>query len=294
MKRVATVFLLLALAAAAVVTTGAADDGGDYKVRAIFDNAGFVIPGEDVKVAGVKVGKIDSMDVTRDFKAVVVLDIQDPAYQDFRTDASCQVRPQSLIGEKFVECTPTQKRAADAEPPPALRQIERGEGEGQYLLPVENTQKSVDLDLINNVMRLPYRQRLSLIVSELGTGLAGRGKEVNQVIRRADPALKEVDEVLELLASQNKVLSNLARDSDTDARAARPRARVTSPASSRARARSPRRPPSGARTSRPTSSGCRASCRSCGRRCAASAGCPTRCARCSPTSATSRPTSTAC
>ena len=30
-----------------------------YKVRAIFDNAGFVIPGEDVKVAGVKVGKID-------------------------------------------------------------------------------------------------------------------------------------------------------------------------------------------------------------------------------------------
>ena len=229
MKRVATVFLLLALAAAAMVTTGAAEDGGDYKVRAIFDNAGFVIAGEDVKVAGVKVGKIDSMDVTRDFKAVVVLDIQDPAYQDFRTDAECQVRPQSLIGERFVECTPTQARAADAEPPPALRKIERGEGEGQYLLPVENTQKSVDLDLINNVMRLPYRQRLSLIVSELGTGLAGRGKEVNQVIRRADPALKEVDEVLELLASQNKVLSDLARDSDTDlAPLAREREHVSS------------------------------------------------------------------
>jgi hypothetical protein len=169
------------------------------------------------------------MDVTRDFKAVVVLDIQDPAYQDFRTDAECQVRPQSLIGERFVECTPTQARAADAEPPPALRKIERGEGEGQYLLPVENTQKSVDLDLINNVMRLPYRQRLSLIVSELGTGLAGRGKEVNQVIRRADPALKEVDEVLELLASQNKVLSDLARDSDTDlAPLAREREHVSS------------------------------------------------------------------
>ena len=91
-------------------------------MRAIFDNAGFVIPGEDVKVAGVKVGKIDSMDITRDFKAVVVLDIQDRGYQDFRTDARCQVRPQSLIGEKFVECTPTQKRAADAEPPPRAAQ----------------------------------------------------------------------------------------------------------------------------------------------------------------------------
>jgi len=215
MKRVATVTLLLALAAAATFTLGAGDDGGSYKVRAIFDNAGFVIPGEDVKVAGVKVGKIDSMDVTRDFKAVVVLDIQDAAYQDFRTDARCQVRPQSLIGEKFVECTPTQKRAADTEAPPALRKLDKGEGEGQYLLPVENTEKSVDLDLLNNVMRLPYRQRLSLIVSELGTGLAGRGSELNQVIRRADPALKEVDKVLALLASQNKVLSDLARDSDT-------------------------------------------------------------------------------
>ena len=214
MKRVATVLLLLSVAAAVMVTTGAGE-GGSYKVRAIFDNAGFVIPGEDVKVAGVKVGKIDSMDITRDFKAVVVLDIQDPAYQDFRTDARCQVRPQSLIGEKFVECTPTQKRAVDVEAPPALRKIDRGEGEGQYLLPVENTQKSVDLDLINNVMRLPYRERFSLILNELGTGLAGRGKEINQVVRRADPALREIDEVLKILASQNKVLSDLARDSDT-------------------------------------------------------------------------------
>jgi phospholipid/cholesterol/gamma-HCH transport system substrate-binding protein len=214
MKRIATVALLLSLAAAAVLTTGAGD-GGSYKVRAIFDNAGFVIPGEDVKVAGVKVGKVDSMDVTPDFKAVVVLDIQDPAYQDFRTDARCQVRPQSLIGERFVECTPTQKHAVDTEPPPALRQIERGKGKGQYLLPVTNTEQSVDLDLINNVMRLPYRERLTVILSELGTGLAGRGTQVNQVIRRADPALREVDQVLRLLASQNKVLADLARDSDT-------------------------------------------------------------------------------
>jgi len=215
MKRVATVLFLLAVAAAAMVTMGAGSDGGSYKVRAIFDNAGFIITGEDVKVAGVKVGKVESLDVTRDFKAVVVLDIQDRGYQDFRADAKCQIRPQSLIGEKFVECTPTQKRAVDAPAPPPLKKVDEGKGKGQYLLPVENTTRSVDLDLINNVMRLPYRQRLSLIVSELGTGLAGRGSELNQVIRRADPALKEVDKVLALLASQNKVLADLAKNSDT-------------------------------------------------------------------------------
>src|SRR3954447_21448327 len=214
-RRVATVTVLLAVAAAALLTTGAGSDGGSYKVRAIFDNAGFAISGEDVKVAGVKVGKIDSLDVTPDFKAVVVLDIQDPGYQDFRSDARCQVRPQSLIGEKFVERTPTQNRAVGARAPPPLKKIREGEGKGQYLLPVQNTTRSVDLDLINNVMRLPYRQRLSLVVSELGTGVAGRGNELNQVVRRADPALKQVDRVLALLGSQNKVLSDLARNSDT-------------------------------------------------------------------------------
>ena len=40
-----------------------------------------------------------------------MLRIDDPGYQDFRSDAKCIVRPQSLIGEKFVECEPTQKRA---------------------------------------------------------------------------------------------------------------------------------------------------------------------------------------
>ena len=99
-------------------------------MRAIFDNAGFVIPGEDVKIAGVKVGKIASIDVTADFKAAVVLEITEPGYQDFRRDASCIVRPQNLIGERFVECKPTQARSANAEAPPELKLIERRPGQG--------------------------------------------------------------------------------------------------------------------------------------------------------------------
>jgi phospholipid/cholesterol/gamma-HCH transport system substrate-binding protein len=230
MRRVAAVALLiLAAAAFALVGLGAADDrGGDYKVRAIFDNAGFVIPGEDVKVAGVRVGSIDSIDVTDDFKAAVVLDITDPGYQDFRQDASCIVRPQSLIGERFVECELTETRAPGEEAPPALEQIDEGDGEGQYLLPVERNGKAVDIDLINNIMREPEQERLSIILSDLGIGVAGRGKDLSEVIRRADPALKEIDEVLKILAEQNRVLADLARDSDTVlAPLARERARVS-------------------------------------------------------------------
>lgn len=215
MTRVLAVVLLILAAAAVVVIVVGGEESEEYKVRAIFDNAGFVIPGEDVKVAGVRVGSIDSIDVTEDNKAAVVLDIQDPGYQDFRSDASCIVRPQSLIGERFVECDLTEQRAPGAEEPPPLEQIDEGEGEGQYLLPVDRTAKSVDVDLLNNIMRQPVRERLSIILNDLGIGVAGRGEDLGVVIRRADPALKSIDEVLKILARQNEVLADLARDSDT-------------------------------------------------------------------------------
>jgi phospholipid/cholesterol/gamma-HCH transport system substrate-binding protein len=227
-RLIAVAVLIVALVAVVVVVVSGDDDEG-YKVRAIFDNAGFVIPGEDVKVAGVKVGAIESVDVTEDFKAAIVLDITDPGYQDFRQDAECIVRPQSLIGERFVECEPTQVRAADEEAPPELETIADGPGEGQRLLPADRNAKAVDLDLVNNIMREPERERLSIILSDLGVGVAGRGADLNEVIRRADPALKEIDEVLKILASQNRVLADLARDSDTAlAPLARERRRVGS------------------------------------------------------------------
>ncbi|HMJ02659.1 MAG TPA: MlaD family protein [Conexibacter sp.] len=207
--------LLLAALVVLVAGTGASDDdGGSYRVRAIFDSASFLVTGEDVKVAGVKVGTIESLDVTPDNKAAIVLRIDDPAFQDFKQDAHCTVRLQSLIGEKFVSCQPTQPKPADAAPEPPLRKITRGEGKGEYLLPVQNTSAPVDLDMLNNIMRLPERQRFRLILSELGVGLAGNGEELRAVVRRANPTLYQLDRVLAILADQNRVLADLARDSD--------------------------------------------------------------------------------
>jgi phospholipid/cholesterol/gamma-HCH transport system substrate-binding protein len=208
--------LLVAALVVLVLGTGASGDGGggSYRVRAIFDSASFLVPGEDVKISGVKVGTIESLDVTPQNKAAIVLRIDDPAFQDFKDDAFCTVRLQSLIGEKFVACEPTQPRSGNSEPAPSLRRIRRGEGKGQYLLPVSNTSAPVDLDMLNNIMRLPERQRFAIIIDELGVGLAGDGRQLNAVIRRADPALYQLDRVLAILAAQNRTLANLAQESD--------------------------------------------------------------------------------
>jgi virulence factor Mce-like protein len=192
-----------------IVREATDDDTQDaYHVRAIFDNASTLVAGEDVKVAGVPVGVISDMNVTEDNKAAVTLRIDNTGFVPWKRDASCQIGSQGLIGEKFVDCEPG---SASARP---LAELEEGDGDGEHLLPVARTSSPVDLDLVNNVMRLPYRQRFAILLSEFGTGLAGRGEDLNEVIHRANPALRETDQVLKVLADQNRVLAQLARDSD--------------------------------------------------------------------------------
>ena len=224
MRRMISIAVVAVSALAAVVLSlGASHEAGeDYEVRAIFDNVSGAVEGEDVKVAGAKVGSIKELDVTPDKKAIVVLRIEEPGFAPFHADGRCTIRPQSLIGEKFVECDPGTPAAAE------LEEIPDGEdGEGEHLLPLERTSSPVDLDLINNIMRLPYRERLALLINEFGTALAGRGAELNEVIHRANPALRETDKVLKILAGQNRTLARLATDGDAAlGPLARERARV--------------------------------------------------------------------
>jgi len=215
MKRLlAIAAVLLAGVALVVFATGSGDDGGGYKVRAIFDNAAFVIPGMDVRIGGVVVGAIGSIDLTDDKKAAVVLEIDDPNHHNFRRDAFCTIRPQSLIGERFIECEPTQPRLANTRKPPLLAQVESGPGEGEYLLPATNTTRSVDLDLIQNIMRLPYRQRFTIFLNEFGTAFAGNGAALQRALKKSNPALREFDNVLKILADQNRTLAQLAVNGD--------------------------------------------------------------------------------
>jgi phospholipid/cholesterol/gamma-HCH transport system substrate-binding protein len=203
-----------ALVAVVLLATSAGGSSGEYTVRAIFDDAGNVISGENVKIDGVKVGTVGTVTPTPMAQAAVVLKIENPGFQNFRSDASCTVEPEALIGEKFVNCLPTQPRAAGAPLPPPLRKIPSGhEGAGEYLLPVQNTSSPVDVDLLNDITRRPEAERFTIIINELGAGLAGRGSDLNQVVKRADPALRELDKVLAIFAGEDKTLAKLAVDS---------------------------------------------------------------------------------
>ncbi len=223
---------IAALVAVVVVIVLLASGGGSnngYVVRAMFDNGAYLVTGEQVRVAGANVGEIKAVGVTmpgetvaykngepvaKAGKAVIELEITDPSFQDFRQDATCQIRPQSLIGEKFVDCRPTMPRAPGSEPPPPLKEIPEGEtGAGQHLLPLGSNGTSVDPDLINNIQTLPYAQRFRLIFNELGAGFAGRGADLEVLVKRANPLLRDVDKLFGILSDQREELAQLASDS---------------------------------------------------------------------------------
>ena len=201
MKRILAVTLVLTAAAAYVLTSAGAKEETGTRYTVEFDNAFGLVEGGDVKVAGVRAGKISTLRVDRRSKrALVDFEITKQGFGSLRADVFCESRPQSLIGEYFIDCRPGT----------SAKQLPSG---GR--IPVERTASTIPVDLINNVLQRPYRERLRIILNELGAGVGGRAEDLNAAIRRGSPALRETDRVLALLARQNTILRDLTENADT-------------------------------------------------------------------------------
>jgi virulence factor Mce-like protein len=193
--------LAVAVVGFVVVATGAkkSNSAGTYKVE--LDNAFGLVQGADFKVAGVPAGTIKSIDLDqKSLHAVVIVKVTSAGFGEFHTDATCDSRPESLIGEYFIDCNPGSSG-------PVLK--------AGGTIPVSHTQSTIPADLVQNVLRMPYRQRFTLIVNELGAAAAARSGDLQAALRRAVPALTETDNLLELLGNDSTTIQNLTRDSNT-------------------------------------------------------------------------------
>jgi ABC-type transporter Mla subunit MlaD len=205
MRRLVSIAVVLAACSAGALLMGAAQgpsSSREYKI--VFDNAFGLTEGGDFRVGGVNAGQTTAFEVTRDDppKAVVTARIAEPGFDDFREDAKCAVKPQSLIGEYYVDCQPGSARR-------------RLPVDGSGTVPVEQTESTIPQDLVNDIMRRPYRERLRLILTDLGVGVAGRPGDLQEVLRRAHPGLRETSKVLRILGDQNRTIEAFIRDADT-------------------------------------------------------------------------------
>jgi ABC-type transporter Mla subunit MlaD len=210
MKRILSgAAVLLAAGAVLFLALGAAHGSADPTYRIELDNAFGLVNGADFKVAGVIAGSIKKIELCyadraahcqNPLHAVVTVGVTQKGFGAFHADAFCQSRPQSLIGEYFVDCEPGSTG-------PVLAP--------GSTIPASHTQSTIPADLVQNIMRLPYRQRFSIIINELGAAVAARSEDLATALRRADPALAETDNLLALLANDAQTIRDLNANANT-------------------------------------------------------------------------------
>jgi phospholipid/cholesterol/gamma-HCH transport system substrate-binding protein len=210
-RRVLSWLAVAATVLGAIVLTGARDTDPSLKTyEIVFDNGFGLVEGGDLKIGGVKAGQTTGFRLTKTepYRVIVTGQVTEPGFEGLRRDTECAVRQQSLIGEYFVDCD--------------LGSREEEELPDGGRIPVDQTSSTIPPDLINTVMRRPYRERFRLIISELGAGLAGRPEDLNEVIRRAHPALRETTETLAVLRRHNKLMRDFFADADRVSAAVEP------------------------------------------------------------------------
>ncbi|UTI66728.1 MlaD family protein [Paraconexibacter antarcticus] len=194
--------LAVAVLGALLLAWGGGSSGSSYRVDAVFDTAKGLVPGQTVKIAGARVGHVVGVQLVPGPAAKIQLKIPG-RYGPFSVDAHCRILPEGLISENYVECDPGRSRvhlpaAADGVP----------------TVPRAHTTVPVTLQNVIDVFAAPTSERLRIVLNELGIATAGRGRELNAVLRRANPSLTQARALTAILDRQNRTIGDAVDQTD--------------------------------------------------------------------------------
>ncbi len=165
--------------------------GGGTEYTLLFENAGQLVPDNDVQVGGRRVGSVRSIELTDDNQAAVKVRVQEP-YAPLREGTTATIRLTSLSGiaNRYIALTPA---PGDAE------QLEDG-----ATLTTAATNPVVDLDQIFNTLDANTRGDLQDVVKGFATQFRGKGAEAGEATRYFNP----------LLSSSRRLIGELTEDED--------------------------------------------------------------------------------
>src|SRR6266571_4312478 len=167
---------------------------GPYQLQVPLADASGLYSGSDVEIAGAKAGTIDSLTLQGGL-AVVTISL-DPSRAPVRRDATVDLRPKSLLGEKYLALDPG--KSGDSLP------------SGATLARSAVTQ-SVELQDVFNTFDQPTRDKLQVLIDELGGGLAGEGAVQNQGIKAGSQDLHDLAAIADTLAQKDQELQQVIK-----------------------------------------------------------------------------------
>ncbi|MEV6217459.1 MCE family protein [Nocardia sp. NPDC051833] len=131
------VFFIVSLLVVAVVwnTLARTVDGDTRKYTAIFTDVLGLRPGDDVRMAGVRVGKVEKIGLDEKNHAKVSFIVQSD--QTVFDDTKALVRYQNLIGQRYIALTPGKA--------PSPQELKSGS-----VIPIDRTEPSFDISALLN------------------------------------------------------------------------------------------------------------------------------------------------
>jgi phospholipid/cholesterol/gamma-HCH transport system substrate-binding protein len=221
------IFIVVTTVATAllVVTIGNVSFADSKEYKAVFSDATGVVKGDDVRIAGVKVGTVKDVDIHDKTKALVTFTVQSGSQVTAATNAA--IRYRNLVGQRYIALT------QGVGSPSILR-------EGSTI-PMARTQAALDLTVLFNgfkplfealspedINKLSY-EIITVFQGEGGTlesllahtasvtsTLASRDQVIGELIENLNEVMVTVgdrdQELSELLITLRKFISGLSDD----------------------------------------------------------------------------------
>lgn len=166
-----------------------------FELKAEFETAQAVVPGQGqtLRVAGVKVGDVDEVELV-DGKAVVTFGV-DRDYLPVYQDATVLLRPKTGLKDMFFDMDPGSRSAGE---------IEEGGA-----IPLENTAPDVNLDEILEALDSDTQAYLKLLITGAGRGLDERGRDLGKVLGSLGPINRDFRRLNSEVAKRKENLRRL-------------------------------------------------------------------------------------
>jgi phospholipid/cholesterol/gamma-HCH transport system substrate-binding protein len=170
-----------------------------YAVNGAFSTAAAVVPGlgEPVNVAGVHVGQITGTSL-QNGQAIIHMQIDPSKVKRVYRDAHADLVPNTPLEDMQVDISPGTPSA--------------GVLPGGGTIPVGQTITPTSADDLLGSLDTDTRTWLVSLITELGEGTAGRGRDIRALLENLGPTAQQLREVGDLLAARRRQLAQIVHN----------------------------------------------------------------------------------
>jgi phospholipid/cholesterol/gamma-HCH transport system substrate-binding protein len=183
----------------ALVALALFGDGESYKVKAVFQSAGQLVSGNEVRVGGRPVGQITDIELDDSAQAVISMELEDSiAPLHHGTTATIRATSLSGIANRYISLQPGPNNRSE---------IDDG---GQ--IDADNTSAPVDIDALFNTLDAETREGLRNLVRGSGDWYDGRATEASEATKYFAPFLSSTTALTGELALDQQVFEQFVED----------------------------------------------------------------------------------